>query len=104
MKLVTKQIEKQLEKYPLYSQESKGDEAIVICKFFSPVGAWTWYVLEGEKKDSDYLFFGLVINDYGERELGYFALSELESIRLPFGLRIERDMYFNKRKLSEVKK
>jgi len=83
MKLLTKSIEKELAKYPLYSQQSKGEDAEVICKFFSPVGAFTWYVLEGEKQINDYLFFGIVINNQLEREYGYFSLSELESIRLP---------------------
>jgi hypothetical protein len=39
------------------------------------------------------MFFGLV--DLHEKELGYFALSELQSVRLQFGLKIERDMYFD---------
>jgi hypothetical protein len=38
-------------------------------------------------------FFGLA--DLHEKELGYFSLEELQSVRLPFGLRIERDMYFD---------
>ena len=103
MKLVTKEIESRLKKYPLYSQDSKGGDAVVVCKFFNPVGAFTWYVLEGEKIGKDYRFFGLVINDYGEREYGYFMLSELESVRLPFGLGIERDIDFEECKLSEIK-
>lgn len=103
MKLMTKQIEKQLAKYPIYSQHSKGDEAVAICKFFNPTGSYTWYVTEGEKKDDgDWLFFGLVENSYG-RELGYFTLKELESIKLPFGLTIERDIYFVPTKLKELK-
>ena len=40
----------------------------------------------------DWTFFGLV-NLYGE-ELGYFTLSELQSVKLPFGLSIERDKHF----------
>ena len=35
MKLITKSIEKELAKYPLYSQDSKGDNAIAVCKFFA---------------------------------------------------------------------
>lgn len=34
MKLLTKAIEKQLAKYPIYSQDGKGGKAQVICKFF----------------------------------------------------------------------
>ena len=41
----------------------------------------------------DWLFFGLC--EIHERELGNFLLSELQSIQLPFGLRIERDMHFD---------
>lgn len=102
MKLITKEIERQLAKYPIYSQEQKGNEAIAICKFFSPVGSHTWYVTEGERQeDGDWCFFGLVENDYG-KEFGYFTQKELESIRLPFGLRIERDIYFKPTKLNEL--
>ena len=102
MKLITRQIEKLLAKYPIYSQDHKGNEAIAICKFFSPVGSYTWYVTEGEKQtDGDWTFFGLIENDYG-KEFGYFTLKELESIRLPFGLRIERDIYFKPTKLNEL--
>lgn len=35
MKLLTKAIEKQLAKYPIYSQDGKGGKAQVICKFFN---------------------------------------------------------------------
>ena len=102
MKLITKQIEKELAKYPLYSQDGKKENAVVICKFFAPVGAWTWYVLEAENQGDDYMFFGIVINNHFEREYGYFSLSELSSVRLPYGLTIERDIYFEKCKVSEL--
>ena len=93
MKLLTAAIVKQLEKTPLYSTE-KQDVAPVLVKFFNPCGSGTWYVLEAEKQeDGDWYFFGLA--DLHEKELGYFTLSELQSVRLPFGLRIERDMYFD---------
>jgi hypothetical protein len=67
------------------------------------VGAFTWYVTEGEKESDDFRFFGLVINNYHERELGYFMLSQLEKIKLPFGLGIERDLYFTPCKIGELK-
>lgn len=41
MKLITKQIERQLAKYPIYSQSDKGNEATAICKFFQPNGSYT---------------------------------------------------------------
>lgn len=100
---MTKEIEKRLEKFPLYSQDGKGEDAKIVCKFFSPVGGWTWYVLEAEKfNEDDYVFFGIVINGYGEQEYGYFTLGELKQLQLPFGLGIERDMYFSPCKVKDV--
>ena len=93
MKLITKAIEKKLAKFPLYSTNGKGNKEVIV-KFFNPCGAGTWLVYEGEKlEDGDWEFFGSVDLGYGA-ELGYFRLSDLQSIRLPFGLTIERDMYY----------
>ena len=101
MKLLTKQIEAKLAKYPLYSQDGRGGDADIICKFFNPSGAGTWYVLEGEQlPDGDWEFFGIV--DLYEREYGYFLLSELQSYRGPFGLGIERDLHFNNKKVRDI--
>jgi hypothetical protein len=49
-----------------------------------------------------FLFFGLVCGL--DVELGYFLLAELETFRGKFGLPIERDLYFQPTRLSEVKK
>ena len=90
MKLMTKEIIAKLPK--LYSQE-KNENPEIIVKFFTPWSNWTWYATEGEQQeDGDWLFFGLV--EGHETELGYFNLSELESVRGPAGLKIERDMHF----------
>ena len=84
---------------PLYATEHEEDP-IVQCKFFSAWTRWTWYVLEFDGKD---IFFGLV--DGFEIELGYFSLSELESVRGPLGIpSIERDVSFEPCTLSEVKR
>lgn len=103
MKLITKEIEKKLEKYPLYSQDGKGDNAVVIAKFFPPWGGMSFYATEGNKlPDGDIEFFGMVTN-CGEAELGYFTLSQLESLRGPWGLKVERDLYF-KGTIADAKK
>lgn len=91
MKLITKAIENKLLKHPLYSTDGKNEKDVLV-KFFNPCGIGTWYVFEAEKNGDDWMFFGLV--DLHEKELGYFTLSELESVKLPFGLSIERDKYF----------
>ena len=90
MKLITKKIENVLSKYPLYSQDNKGENVVAICKFF--LQGFTWYVLEAQKNGNDYEFFGIV--DGLEKEYGYFTLSELQSLRGRWGLGVERDMYF----------
>ena len=99
---------------PLYSQENERDP-LVVCKYFDPVGSWTWYATEGSPVDEDgyydtnkpkvdYLFFGLVVGF--EKELGYFSLHELktakEGLRGVHALPIERDIYFRPRRLSEI--
>jgi Protein of unknown function (DUF2958) len=96
MELLTQELRQQLP--PLYSQEAVADP-LVICKFFTPDAQWTWYALEFDGED---VFFGWVVGF--EQELGYFRLSELESVRGPLGLQIERDVYFPPTRLSEVKR
>jgi hypothetical protein len=103
MKLLTKEIRKRLP--PIRSTEGAGEQAVAQVKFFTPDSSWTWYAVEGgpvldeDGKEVDFEFFGLV---YGlEREFGYFHLSELETVRGPLGLAIERDLYFTPRPLSE---
>ena len=104
MKLLTKEIRKKLP--PLYSQEDKGSKAIAHAKFFTPDSSWTWYGLCGELvlddagSEIDFQFFGLV--DGLEKELGYFSLSELESVNGPMGLPIERDLYWQPQTLEEI--
>jgi hypothetical protein len=39
-------------------------------------------------------YFGLADLGFGCPELGSFSLSQIAAIRLPFGLRIERDLAF----------
>ena len=64
---------------------------VPVVKFFNPLGAGRWLVTEMDE-DGDTLF-GLA--DLGEPELGSFSLAEIEAVRLPFGLTIERDLYFS---------
>ncbi len=95
MKLMTKDLEAKFKDYPIGSQDGLLGEAKVIVKYFNPVGAGTWLITEGEKLDNgDYKMFGYChLGDNEMAEFGYVLLSELESIKLPFGLTIERDLY-----------
>ena len=95
MQLLTKQIERELEKHPIYSTDGVPvKDKKVIVKYFGGC-ACTWLVYEGEKQpDGDWLFYGNVTLDGDEWELGYFTLSQLKELRFPpFGLPIERDLY-----------
>jgi hypothetical protein len=104
MKLLPKEIREILP--PLYAQDGKGGKAVVYVKYFTPSSSWTWYATEGEPifndsgKEVDFKFFGLV--DGHEKELGYFVLSELEEVRGPMGLPIERDLHFKPKTLEEI--
>lgn len=95
MKLITKELEKKFKKYPLYSQDGLGGDAKVIAKFFNPVGAGTWLITEGNKLDNgDYEMYGYChLGDDFNAEFGYVMLSDLENIKLPLGMSIERDLY-----------
>lgn len=94
-KLLPQEIREKLP--PLYANEALGLEALSLVKFFTPDANWTWYASEFDGED---IFFGLVSGL--EVELGYFALSELEEIRGPLGLPIERDLYFESKTLKSL--
>ena len=86
------------EKLPeLYSGEEQGLDALAQVKFFPPSSNWTWYASEYDGVD---IFFGLVVGF--EIELGYFSRSELQSVRGPLGLPIERDLYYEPTSLREL--
>ncbi|MDO5556592.1 MAG: DUF2958 domain-containing protein [Clostridia bacterium] len=95
MKLMTKDLENKIKKYPLGSQDGLGGQAKVIVKYFNPVGMGTWLIIEGNKRENnDYELFGYCNLGYEEyAELGYVMLSELENLNLPFGMKVERDLY-----------
>ncbi|WP_121062033.1 DUF2958 domain-containing protein [Chachezhania antarctica] len=63
---------------------------IPVVKFFNPFGAGVWLATELDA-DGD-IMFGLA--DIGYPELGSWSFDELCSIRLPFGMGIERDLLF----------
>jgi len=102
----------------LYANEHLGLDAMAQVKFFTPSSNWTWYASEASTamKDRTYkgltevdlddpdiedvIFFGLV-NGF-ELELGYFSLSELESVGGGLQLPIERDRHFTPMTLKEL--
>ena len=65
---------------------------VPVVKLFNPCGAATWLITE-MMADGDTLF-GLADLGFGCPELGYVSLAEIESVKGPLGLGIERDLPF----------
>lgn len=76
------------------AHEAKGEgfDPPPVVKLFNPVGAATWLATE-LAEDGDALF-GLADLGFGCPELGWFSLSEIAAVRLPYHLTIERDIGF----------
>ena len=94
MKLITAEIGKRLQcayKVLENTPNTPLGEQEVIAKFFYPMGSWTWYVLNQDPADTDYLW-GIVKGF--EVEIGSFSLSELEQVGKNSMLGIERDIHF----------
>ena len=75
----------------------------MLVKWFTPWTNWTWYAVSASVDPSgDIQFFGLV--DGLELEYGYFWKSELEKIKGPFGLYVERDYHWTPKPVDEIYK
>jgi len=97
MQLLTKEI---LKRFEAVGSQEKVKDPIVIAKFFSPVGSATWYATEYDPKDKIFFGYASIFGDHND-EWGNFALEELESVTLPMGLKIERDLYGAEKPISE---
>lgn len=97
MKIITKPIEQAFLKQGDTSAKSTKDIKIVM-KLFNPMGAGTWYLYE--KLDDDIYMCFANLGDPICAECGTVSMQELMSIRLPFGLKIERDMHFEPLSIS----
>ena len=92
MNLLTKTIENKLAHNGIGSHDGEGVNAPVIVKYFNPMGRGTWLITEGEKQENgDWLLWGMC--HIYEWEWGTVMLSELQNLKLPFGMGIERDLY-----------
>lgn len=95
MKLLTKAITKKA--LSQYNMGSDMDQ-MVVAKYFNPTGRGIWYLMN-MAEDNDYCWGICHIYEW---EIGSFSLKELDSIKLPFGLKIERDLYFKPVKAIEL--
>jgi len=88
MELLTPKLEQQLRA----ANKGSGSKKI-LAKLFNPLGSGTW-LLTSMDADGDTLW---CVADLGLGcvEFGTVSLNELKSIKLPFGLGIERDLHFD---------
>jgi hypothetical protein len=80
-----------------------GDDAkeIVVSHFFLPGSGLDWYAIAYDEDGGVPQLFCLVRGQ--EIELGYVALAELESVRSPLGLAVERDEHWQECTLAELR-
>jgi hypothetical protein len=88
--LFTPEIDKKLfEQYKLGSELENQD---VVVKIFNPYGQGTWYIMNADPEEPDYLW-GIV--DLFETEMGSISRDELVSLRIsPLKFKLERDTSF----------
>ena len=98
MRLMTKTLEKRFAK--IGSQENSNDPTIV-AHYFNPMGAGDWWATEYDPVDRIIFGYASIFNDWCD-EWGYTSLNELEAYKGRWGLGIERDLYWNEKRASEV--
>ena len=98
MMLLTKELLKRFEEI---GRQEDSKDPIVVAKFFNPAGAGTWYATEYDPGSKEFFGYVSIFGDWND-EWGSFSLDELQSYRGNFGLGIERDRYFDEKRISEV--
>ena len=96
MKLLTRELLKKLP--PIGHSIKTKEEPQAIVKWFTPDSNWTWYVAEYNPENG--MCWGLV--DGFEKEFGFFTIDEIQKLKGPLKLPIERDMWFEKCNLNSL--
>ena len=99
MMLFTKADEKALQNNYLKGSDMSQE---VIVKIFNPYGSWTWYIMNQDPNDPDYLW---CIVRGNETEVGSASKSELENTRIKMHgcqLPLERDKCFDPAPAKEI--
>ena len=99
MELILKSHEKLLQKQYQFADDLAKQKVIV--KIFGPQGSWTWYILNQDSQNPDYLW---AIVQGLELEMGSVSLKELKEYRAVRGFRLplERDLHFTPRPAQDV--
>ena len=98
MKLITKEIQ---ERFKEVGDQSENQNPTFVAKFFNPCGSQTWYASEYYPEQNTCMGYvtGMHVDEWGT-----FSITELESLNLPFGLKIERDIHFDEITFDELTK
>ena len=96
MKLIDTQTRK---RFAEIGNQRETSNPLVVAKFFNPCGSQTWYATEYNPETNVCMGY---VTGMGFDEWGTFSIDELESLRLSFGLTIERDLYFKETPFDEV--
>lgn len=79
--------------------QSELDNPIVVAKFFDPTGSASWYATEYNPETNICMGY---VTGLGFDEWGTFSIDELEALKRPFGLTIERDLYIKEMPFYEM--
>lgn len=94
MKLITDPIRRALLKNGALGAAGEDTSGLhPVLKLFTPWAGAMWLVTECDPEE-EWRLFGLCDLGLGYPELGYVTLPELEALRGPAGLRVERDRHF----------
>lgn len=96
MKLITEELK---ERFSELGNQSDDRNPIVVAKFFNPIGSGTWYATRYDPVTN--ICFGYVTG-LGYDEWGNFSIDELEGVNLPFMFSVERDIYFQEIRFSDL--
>lgn len=108
-RLLTHELLKALEEYPLYSQEDKHiPDLVAVAKMC--IGSMRWYIIEGNAEGDRFTFYTLVCGLDEMPELGYTDAGELAGVAVDcarYGFpgavyRVEREEDFNPCRLADI--
>ncbi len=95
---MTQELEK---RFAQVGSQDGAKDPIVVTEFFDPCGIARWYATEYDPKEKMFFGYASIFCDEND-EWGYFSLEELESIKCPLGLGIERNLYWTEQRASQV--
>ncbi len=95
MELLTQDDKKQL---PRFETTQGSLDPIVHVLFQMPMLDWTWYVIECNGKNEVF-----ALEERERAKWGFYNLEELQELRGPFGLRVQRAQRYRSMPLSKAR-